>query len=625
MVHGATARHLFIQGWGWRGYPVPMCTYRPAFIALLLLCPLSAALAAKIEQVEIDGANAAMRHNVRLALSLVDALDEEVSEWRLNYLLRVAKDEARQALEPFGYYSPTITLTHSGQEAITVEIAIDPGEPVRVGQAGVAILGAGAEDAVLQRDLAGFAPAPGAVFNHAEYEASKLRISRRLAERGYFDADYSVHQVSVSRADQRADIDLVWASGERYRMGEAVFTQTVPVIGTEVLSRLVHWQPGQEYHQERLDTLRRALRRLDYFTRIDLDTPLNQAQERQVPVNITLAPAKRTVYTTGVSYGTDSGSGFRLGMERRYVNPRGHKLGMQLDYTQNRKSLTTQYRIPAFAWRDGWYTLRAQGYDENTSYIETRRMELTVSRSGEYSQALNLVGSVHTLRERWATDLDFDSSGRHPQYRRAHFSYPSLRADYARLDERLFPRRGLAGSLRLRSGIDGAASNASFLQVHARASRFFALGEWTRLIARGEAGFTWTNALTEMPPSLRFYAGGDRSIRGYDFREVGPRLVRLRPDANGVLRQVSFYALGARNVVTGSLELEHYFRRSNWGAAVFVDGGSAFAGTTPDWHTGAGIGLRWKSPVGPLRLDIARGLNTPDSPFTLGLGIGTEF
>jgi len=601
-----------------------MFASRFAALALLPLLSCQPVLAAKIEQVDIHGATDEMRRNVRLALSLADALGEEVSDWRLAYLLRVAEDEARQALEPFGYYAPTISLTHSGQDEITVDITIEPGEPVRVGQSDIAITGAGADDPVLQHDLAGFAPAPGAIFNHADYEASKLRISRALAERGYFDAGYSSHQVSISRAGQRADIDLAWNSGERYKMGEATFTQTIPVIGERVLSKLVHWQPGQDYHQQRLDELRSALRRLDYFSQIDIDTPLDQAQERQIPVNITLAPAKRTVYTTGVSYGTDSGSGFRLGMERRYVNLRGHKLGLQLDHTQNRKSLTAQYRIPAFAWRDGWYTLRAQGYDEKTNYIETRRMELTISRSAEYSPALNLVASVHTLRERWATDIDFDSTGRNPRYRRANFSYPSLRADYSRLDDRLFPRRGLVGTLRLRSGIDGVVSDASFVQLHARATRFFGLGEWTRLITRGEFGYTWTNALTDMPPSLRFYAGGDRSIRGYDFREVGPRLVRFEPDGSGGWRQVSFYALGAKNVATGSIELEHYFR-SDWGAAIFADGGSAFDGTTPNWHTGVGIGLRWKSPVGPLRLDIARGLNRPDSPFTLGLGIGTEF
>jgi len=601
-----------------------MLAPRPALFALLLLLPSQPILAAKIEKVDIDGANDAMRRNVRLALSLVDAIGEEVSDWRLNYLLRVAPDEAQKALEPFGYYAPTITLTHSGEDAIAVEIKLDPGEPVRTGKAEISMTGPGGADAALQRDLARFAPAPGAVFNHAEYEASKLRVSRRLAERGYFDASELTHQVTVSRAEHRADIELNWDSGERYQMGAARFTQTTPVIGDTLLTKLVHWQPGQDYHQQRLDALRSALRRLDYFSQIDIETPVKQAVDRQIPVNLTLTPAKRTVYVTGVSYGTDSGSGFRLGMERRYVNQGGHKLRIELDYTQNRTSQTAQYRIPAFAWRDGWYTFRGQRYDEKTSYIETKRSELTISRSAEYSPALNLVGSVHALRERWATDIDVGSDGR-PLYRRARFSYPSLRADYSELDDRLFPRKGRAGTLRLRSGIDGAASNASFLQLHARATRFLGLGEWTRLTVRGEFGYTWTTALTEMPPSLRFYAGGDRSIRGYDFREVGPRLVRLQPDANGVLRQVSFYALGARNVATGSVELEHYFLRSNWGAAVFMDGGSAFDGTDPDWHTGVGIGLRWKSPVGPLRVDIARGLNTPDSPFTVGLGIGTEF
>jgi len=601
-----------------------MLILRAAMFAILLLSPWQAALAARIGQVDIHGLDDEMRHNVHLALSLVDAGDESISDWRLMYLLRVAEDEVRQALEPFGYYSPTIALTHSGQETVSVSIDINPGEPVRVRNADIAILGAGHGDAYLQRDLAGFIPGPGSVFNHADYEASKLRISRRLSERGYFDAEYSAHRVEISRADQHADIDLVWTSGERYAMGETTFTQTRPIVGEALLRRLVYWQPGEAYHQDRLDNLRSALRRLDYFSQIDIDTPLKQAVGRQIPVKVTLAPAKRTVYTTGVSYGTDSGSGFRLGMERRYVNVRGHKLGIQLDHTQNRKSLTAQYRIPAFAWRDGWYTLRARGYDEKTSYLDTRRMELTVGRSGQYSPALNLVGTVHALRERWATDIDFDSSDR-PLYRQVNFIYPSLRADYTRLDDRLFPRRGLVGTLGLRSGIEGAGSDASFVQLHARATRFFGMGEWTRLIVRGEFGYTWTNELTDMPPSSRFYAGGDRSIRGYDFREVGPRLVRWQPDANGVLRQVSFYALGTRNVATGSFELEHYFLRSDWGAAVFVDGGSAFDGTRPDWHTGVGIGLRWKSPVGPLRLDIARGLNTPDSPFTLGLGIGTEF
>jgi len=608
-----------------------MSAFRHVALAFLLLCPWQAALAAKIGRVDIHGGSQEMQQNVRLALSLVDAQGEEVSDWRLRYLLREAEAEARKALEPFGYYQPVLTLTQTRRDdEVRIELEINPGEPVRVRNAGISINGAGQDDAVLQQDIARFIPAPGAVFKHADYEASKLRISRRLAARGYFDAALLSHKVTVSRAEHSADIDLAWMSGERYILGELTFTQTRAVIGELLLRKLAPWQAGQAYEQQRLDGLRTALGRLDYFSQIDIDTPVKDAIARQIPVNITLTPAKRTVYTTGVSYGTDSGSGFRLGMERRYVNFGGHKLDVQLDYAQNREALSARYRIPAFAWRDGWYTLRAQRVDEQSSYIDTRRREFSAGRSAQYSPLLNLVGTLHVLHERWAYDIDSDNIGidlevaERPLYRRVDYSYPSLRADYTHVDDRLFPRRGVSGSLTLRSGVKGAVSDTSFLQMHARASWVFGLGEWTRLMTRGEAGVTLTGEVGDLPPSLRFYAGGERSIRGYDFREVGPKLVRFTEEANGNVRQTSFYALGAKHVVTGSLELEHYFR-SNWGAAVFVDNGSAFEGTRPEWRTGVGIGLRWKSPIGPLRLDIARGLDNPDSPFTLGLGLGAEF
>ena len=131
---------------------------------------------------------------------------------------------------------------------------------------------------------------------------------------------------------------------------------------------------------------------------------------------------------------------------------------------------------------------------------------------------------------------------------------------------------------------------------------------------RGELGHTFTDTVNELPPSLRFYAGGDRSIRGYGWREVGPRI-----DGSDRGRM---YAIGAKNVVTGSVEFERYFTPT-WGAAVFVDSGSAF-NNRPDWRTGVGIGARWKSPVGPIRIDIARGLDQPDSSFQLYIGLGAD-
>ncbi|NLA68873.1 MAG: outer membrane protein assembly factor [Gammaproteobacteria bacterium] len=597
-----------------------------------------------------------MEENVRASLSLVDALHDDVSWRRLGYMMRAAGDETREALEPFGYYSPRIVVERvrggdrrvvldtaveedaaradsaaataevvreagnrargGAQVPLSVVITVEPGEPVRVRRADIAIIGDAHDDPYLSEEIEAFIPRQGSILHHPTYEASKAGISRRLAERGYFDADFSVRRIAVTRAEHAADIELVWTSGDRYDMGPTRFEQSpTQVVDTALLERLVYWEEGQYYHQGRLDRLRTSLAGLDYFSRIDITPRPEDAVDGRVPVEVVLTPAKRDVYTAGLSYGTDSGPGVRLGLERRYVNRRGHKALAQLVYARKRKTLTLQYRIPAFRWLDGWYTASLQAADEQTDYIDTRRVEFAASRSGQFNRQLNLVASLHALRERWAYEYANDGDpGTPPLYRYATFSYPSLRATWVDLDDALFPRGGYSGSLLLRGGLEAAGSEADFLQFHARGHWYLGVGASDRLILRGEYGRTETSALVDMPPSLRFYAGGDGSIRGYEWREVGPRVVDDDEDS---------FALGARHVFTASAEYEHYFRGGPWGVAAFVDTGSAFDGS-PRLRTGAGVGLRWQTPVGPLRLDIARGLDDPDSPFTLHLNIGTS-
>lgn len=714
-----------------RGYPRRMTCIPRLLAAALVFLAAGAAQAAKVTEVQVNGLDEAMTENVRVSLSLEDAIGKDVPQRRIGYLVRVAEDEVREALEPFGFYDPVITVerrrndtgvvtrvpgraereagatataagdgtgeaaaaagstaggnadaaggtanagdddgprgnslldrverdaegdddrdgdpddapvdvagdaTGSGAGAsgsapatarggnaanreITVTITVDPGEPVRVRNADIAIIGEGGSDRYLQAEVDDFTPGAGAIFDHARYEGSKTRISRRLAERGYFDADFASHRVEVTRADHAADIDLVWSSGDRYDMGPTTFLQSPnTVVSEELLRRLVYWNEGDYFHQGRLERLRRSLVALDYFGRIDVQPDPSAAVDGRVPVTVQLTPAKRSIYTAGVSYGTDAGAGIRLGVERRYVNQRGHKALAQLDYAQNRKTLTLQYRIPAFAWLDGWYTASIQAADEQTDYIDSRRVEFVGSRSGQYNDHFNIIASAHVLRERWAYEYGNDGSEVDvPLYTYATYTYPSLRAEYVDVDDRAFPRAGYAGNVMLRAGFEGVGSDADFSQAHVRLSWFRGLGARDRLIVRGELGRTFTDDLVALPPSLRFYAGGDRSIRGYEYREVGPRI----PASEG--RRA--YSLGAKNLVTASVEYEHYFNETI-GMATFVDSGDAFDGNDANWRTGVGVGARYRSPVGPIRFDIGRGLDAPDSPFTIGLSIGAEF
>ena len=622
-------------------------------VALACCTAALPAAAITVTRVDVSGLDdELMAENVRVSLALNDAIGKDLSARRLNYLLREAEAETREALEPFGYYSPTIVIQRSdrsvpegtddpstaanartatadadaggnadarqrGSRSLTVSIRIEPGKPVRVRGWNVGVEGDAGDERSVRAALDGFAPRQGEVLDHSLYEASKSKVSRTLAGHGYFDADFAAHRVEVTRADYAADIDLRWTSGARYALGEATFTQTPKtIIRDELLQKLVGWTPGEAYDDAELERLRRSLVALDYFGLVEILPQPENAKDKVVPVQVNLTPAPRSIYTAGVNYGTRSGAGFSLGVERRYLNTRGHKALAQIDYANKRKTATVQYRVPAFAWLDGWYTASLQAADEQTDSLDTRRLEFVASRSGQFNDHLNLVASMHVLRERWSY---FTLNRPSLDYQYASFYFPSLRADYIDVDNRLTPRRGAGGTLTLRGGKGGTDGDAAFAQLHASAQWFHGFDADSRLIVRGEAGHTFTDELLALPPSLRYYAGGDRSVRGYGWREIGPRIRNSVGDT---------YALGAQNVVTASIEYERYFK-GPWGAAVFVDSGSAFDGNTsskgwPDMHTGVGIGLRWRSPVGPVRIDIARGLKSPDSPFTLHLNIGAD-
>jgi translocation and assembly module TamA len=613
------------------------CSLNRLFPVLVLCFATLPATAVTVTRIDIHGvSDARLADNVRSALSLQDAVGKDLSKRRLAYLLHQANTEVRQALEPFGYYTPVIQVQRSDRGAVAAEdaesdtdtdpntetartdttdaqlivsIHIDPGLPVRVRSRTLDVAGAAAANTQVRAALALFVPQVGQVLDHSLYEASKTRVNRVLAAQGYFDADFIRHQVEVTRAQHAADIDLRWSSGPRYRLGEAEFVQTpTPIIREDVLRKLVGWAPGAAYDAAELERLRKSLVALDYFGLVDVSAPAETAQNKQVPVQVNLTPAPRSIYSYGLSYGTRSGAGFSTGFERRYLNQRGHKALAQIDWGNQRKTATVQYRIPAFAWRDGWYSASLQAADEQTDSLDNRHLEFVASRSGQYNEHLNLVASVHVLRERWSYFTVNKPVG---LYQFASFVFPQLRADYINVDNRMAPRSGFGGGLTLRGGNGNATG---FVQLHANAQWFHGFDADSRLIVRGEAGRTFTGDLLNLPPSLRYFAGGDRSVRGYGWREIGPRIRNSQGD---------LYAVGASNVVTTSIEYERYLN-GPWGAAVFVDSGSAFDGRRADPHTGVGIGLRWRSPVGPVRIDIARGLNRPESPFTLHLNIGAD-
>ena len=587
---------------------VPLHRLRTTAAMLFLLLPVLAG-AQGLGTVQVQGIEGEALDNVHKLVSLLQLSEEErtsLSEARLAYLLRRAPEEVDKALQPYGYYDARVQTQVARRNGIPdVVLTIDPGKPVTVRDLRIAIEGAALDDRSIGKVVAGFRPREGETLDHRRYEAGKLAIQRALLARGYFDAEMERHRVDVSRQSGQADIDLGWTSGVRYRFGETRFEGSH--IRETLLHKSVPYTRGEPYEQRELLKLHQRLTDLDYFGYVDVRPDTEHAEGDQVPIAISLTPGKRSVYTAGFSFGTDSGAGVQLGLERRWVNDRGHKFATHLDWAQRRKSLGAEYRIPAFAWAEGWYAFGANRREEESDVLRTRITELVASRTGMY-RGWNLGVAMHARLE------DFEIGGAQARDEgtlrtgESRLIYPAVSAQRVVSDDPMYPTRGFSLRGEFKLGASAIGSDVNFGQFLLDAKLIRSIGTRNRFLFRGQLGRTFTDDFDALPPSLRFFAGGDRSIRGYGYQKVGPRVLGV--------------PTGGENLLVGSAEYERMFS-ANWGAAVFVDAGNAFNEINEGASVGAGLGLRWRSPVGMVRVDVAHGLDAEDS-FQLHINIGPD-
>ncbi|GAB2665695.1 autotransporter assembly complex protein TamA [Arenimonas aestuarii] len=580
----------------------------------LALLPTLPAAALELRGVEVRGlADEAEKANVRAALSLV-ALDArqraDLGDGELDYLLRQVPDDVARGLEPFGYYDTKAeTDVRRDGEAVTVIVTVRAGEPVRVDERDIQVTGEAGADEAITRRLRWLRPRKGQPLRHDLYEASKARIDALLRERGYFDARLQIHRVEVDRGEGLADIFLTWESGERYRLGEARFSGHP--FRDDLLGKLVDWEPGTPYHQSLVVDLQQRLAALDYFAGIDVRAEPPEDGSTTVPVDVRLTPAKRSIYSAGLRYSTDKGAGVTGGLERRWVNDRGHKLLANVELAQRGNEANVAYRIPAFAWLNGWYTASASLRQDPIDFIDSEVLEVVGSRSGQLGD-WTVVAGLHFRRERF----DDPATGNALAY--STLVYPQLAASWRVADDPLYPRRGQSLHIELRGGHTGIGSDIDFLQARAEANWVRSFDWRNRILLRAELGTTLTDDFADFPPLLRFYAGGDQSVRGYGYRDIGEHFVGF---------DNRDYIIGGKHLVVASVEFERMFTRE-WGGAVFVDAGDAFndfKSDSFDMQVGVGVGVRWRSPVGPVRLDLAHGLgDDAQDTIRLHLTIGPD-
>ena len=567
-------------------------------VSMVLLAVSTPVFAGHISA-EVDGIEGPLKDAVFASLEVAQYGKREISAAQARRLYEHAAEQARNALEPYGYYTSEVTgeLREDGDNYVAL-LHVKAGEPVKVATLDITLDGDADGQRAVQKVLAAFAPARGAPLDHAAYEKSKAAIQAALFGSGYLDAELITHQIEVTRSANSAEVHLAWKVGPRYRLGATTFEGGQ--FPDAFMQRYIAWHEGDFYTQEQVLALQQRLIDADYFAVAQVQPDTGHAHGGIVPISVILAPAKRTVYTTGVFIGTDTGPGVRAGIERRWINRRGHKLKTQAIVATRLKTALALYQIPLPGADNHSFNFGATYRDENTDTSTSRTFGLAATDSRIWHQWTRTLGFKFLTGNFEVANIQGSTTLLYPE--------ASLARKHA--DDPIFVRDGWSLTFALRAGQKGLLSDTSFAQASADAKWIRGLGAHARFIARGSLGATKVGDFDKLPPELRFFAGGDRSIRGYPYQTVGPALPQdqvpaaLARCAARPQRTCQELVIGGKNIAVASAEYEYYFK-PNWGIATFVDSGDAFT-SFGDYRQkiGAGFGVRWRSPVGMVRADL---------------------
>jgi len=552
-------------------------------------------------ELRIDGVDDKMLGNVEAHLSLAQE-SCDAPDWKIRRLFAQADGEIRDALEVFGYYSVTVKKQlEIGEPCWRAQFAIDTGPPVTLRSAIVSVEGPGQTDEAFQTLLGKNPLLVGQTLDHAVYENYKKRITELASRRGYFDGTFTASRIHVIPEQQAADILLTFNTGERYRFGQIVIDQDV--VHTELVNRYIDFETGMYYNAAYITRLYESLLVSGYFDNLDIRTIPRSEPERNVLVTISGTEGKARTYSGGIGFGTDTGPKLRASYNNRRRNKQGHQSGATASVSQVISEIGLNYRLPLDNPKAEWLS-----FDTGYRYEDT-----DTSRS---KQAKFGIRRLKSRRSQWLQTEFLDVS--YEDYKVGEDSgtsfllIPGLSWSQAISSGPPRPVSGHRVNLQISGTAEAIGSSVSFFQGDIFGKLIRPLWPSARAIARAEVGFTLTDDFSDMPASLRYFAGGDFSVRGYDYQSLGPL------DASGKVA-------GGENLLVTSIELDQKVAEK-WSVAAFVDAGNAFDDFDDmDLKFGTGIGLRWFSPLGAIRVDVAFPLeNDSDDNYRLHITLGPD-
>lgn len=534
-------------------------------------------------KVNVQGADEPLAANLQALLPSLRKLNCDSPADRVARFIEASADKLQEAAEAMGYYDARFNMTPARQgNCLALNVAVQPGNPVKVTQVQVQVTGEGKGLPAFQEVLATPPYQPGDILVHQKYEDFKTALKRVATGYGFFDAEYLTHEIRVDPDTLQAQIHLHFETGRRYRVGKVAVEQDV--LDKKHLSRFVHVKEGDVYDADAIRKQRQLLEGSGYYKEVLVESDYKAAENGVVPVNVQAVRGKRYSYPGKLGYASNTGFRTEVGMDIHWVNSKGHQFSTRGVVGQQEQSAEMTYKVPLWKPEHEYARATAAWKKTDNGDIASEASKLGVDYNRRHRSDWDQTVFINYLDEK--TQVTGDPATR------AQFTLLGARVKKTKRNDSLFPSDGWTLAAEVQGARKGWLSDETLMQGKVQGKYLHTLDNQGKVIVQGAVGTTVTDALDDLPKSLRFFAGGQNSVRGYDFESLG------ETNADGEV-------IGGKHLATVSAEYEHPVTEK-WGVAAFVDAGNAFDDITAlSMKVGAGFGVRWKTPLGPIRADIA--------------------
>ncbi|MBQ4831661.1 outer membrane protein assembly factor [Pseudoalteromonas sp. MMG010] len=548
-----------------------------------------------IKNIEIDGVSGDLKNNVSLYLKQL------VGEKPNPTVRRYAQQQVLESVKALGYYNADVEVNYE-RDSNDLIVNINLGPATHIKAVNIKINGDAKNDEAILNVIKDIKIKQGDVLNHGAYESAHKKIASQLLNLGYFDANWPTRELAISVKNNTADVTFVIDSGVRYAFGEINIASDTPADA--YIRSISPFSKAQPYKATLISDYNLALSSMPYFSSVRVYADIAARKNGQVPVELDVVHKPDNSFEIGGGFNTDLGPKVRFKWTKPWITQDGHFLESNLNISQKQQDISMSYTVPVDdpnndLWRlNGGYKLE----DELTEGVYSEILTAQLQR--QWLTQDNWVRTAFIRRDEEVYRIGDDEE------QNTEMLMPGI--SYARKQAKggATPYEGEQWLVSAEFGLDDVFSSTNILRVQLKYAWLNTYAQRHMFFAKASLGAMLVNDISNVPYSLRFYAGGDQSVRGFAYQSISPK------DDDGD-------AIGGKYMFTNTLEYNYQFA-TNWRAALFIDSGTATNDFSDDYEVGAGFGLRYITPVGPVRIDHAWGVTKESKSTRLSITIGPE-